>query len=119
MPTNLMPKMSTPRLLSRTQCYLPSLQLMFVSVATNSHKDFSKLANAAFQMMKDKHHVEASGADRTAILDGLKTLLPFPDAAEGLSILRDKGLRLAAFTNEKLQSARAHLRKAKHHRLLR
>lgn len=87
-------------------------QLMFVSVAIDSYMDFNKLAKAALQMMEEKQGVELSVADRSAIQERMETLSPFPDVADGLRFLRDKGLRLAALTNGTLQSARTQLRNA-------
>lgn len=87
-------------------------QLMFASTATDSYADFSKLAKAALQMTAGIQGIRLSSEQRSATLNELKSLPPFPDVEEGLSILRNAGLRLATITNGTLQSARTQLRNA-------
>ena len=86
--------------------------LWLVTIATSDYKDFTKLAEVAFQMSADKDGVDLSTRDRAELLERMTTLPPYPDAAPALARLKGKGLRLAALTNGTLKSARAQLKHA-------
>lgn len=88
------------------------VQLALTSVITDSYTDFTRLARAALQMTAAKRGRVLSAADRAAVMDGLKSLPPYPDVADSLARLRDAGLRVAALTNGTLSSARQQLRHA-------
>lgn len=84
-----------------------------VSLVTKANKSFSKLAEAALVMTGRRLGVHVSAADRTALLENMQKLPPYPDVDAGLRMLRGADWRVAALTNGSLSSARAQLRYAK------
>jgi 2-haloacid dehalogenase len=70
---------------------------------------FPKIADAALELTAAREQVIVSKELRTAIIEGLKTLPPYPEVHSALGRLRDGGVRLAALTNSTRRGARAQL----------
>jgi 2-haloacid dehalogenase len=77
-------------------------QLVMYSMAvtlSNCYTDFFSLGRATLQMLAEAHGVALSNGDAAAVTEAMATMPAHPDAAEGLSRLRDDGYRLVALTN--------------------
>lgn len=93
----------------RRAWFAEMLQTAFVLTVTGVYHDFGRIARAALDTVAHRRGVALSGADRDAILGGVRRLPPHPDAAPALGRLRDGGLRLAALTNSAPETAVAQL----------
>lgn len=77
-------------------------QLVMYSMSvtlTENYVDFSTLAQGVLRMIGRSHHLEVSDEDLHRLKTGLLTMPAHPDAAEGLTRLRDNGFRLVTLTN--------------------
>ncbi|OBG50437.1 MULTISPECIES: haloacid dehalogenase type II [unclassified Mycobacterium] len=77
-------------------------QLVMYSMSAtlaDSYVDFSTLAQGVFRMVGDIHGVAVSDDDAHRLKNGLLTMPAHPDAAEGLTMLKDNGFRLVTLTN--------------------
>ena len=75
--------------------------LLYSEVATlaGPYTDFGSIGGAALDMTAAARDVTLSPADRSRILQGMLTLPAHPDVRDGLTIMRDAGLRLVTLTN--------------------
>jgi 2-haloacid dehalogenase len=73
------------------------------------YSDFSKVGRAALAMVAARHDLELTDADAHAVLAGMRTLPPHPDAVPALRRLKEEGFRLAALTNSPPAIAEAQL----------
>lgn len=96
----------------RQRWFAQVLQSALVATLLDDYTDFGTIGAAALQMTAARESAPLSEDDRAAILGGMLTLPPHPEAAESLSRLRDAGLRLATLTNSTAQVAEAQLRNA-------
>ncbi|OBK47705.1 haloacid dehalogenase type II [Mycobacterium sp. 1081908.1] len=71
---------------------------MTVTLA-ESYADFPTLAQGVLGMLGDVYHVTIADDDLRRLKTGMLTMPAHPDAAEGLSALRDNGFRLVTLTN--------------------
>ncbi len=85
------------------------LQSALVATVTGAYSDFGAIGGAALEMTAERQGVTLSEEDKRQILGGMRELPPHPEAAEGLSRLRDAGLRLATLTNSTQQVAEAQM----------
>ncbi|MGD1169834.1 haloacid dehalogenase type II [Mycobacterium seoulense] len=77
-------------------------QLVMYSMSatlTDNYVKFSTLAQGVLRMIGRIHGVEVSDDDLLRLKTGLLTMPAHPDAAEGLTRLRDNGFRLVTLTN--------------------
>ena len=75
------------------------LRSSMVATITETYHDFGVIAGDALQMLALRHQIELSAEDRSAILQGMRTLPPHPEVPESLARLKAAGLRLATLTN--------------------
>lgn len=61
--------------------------------------DYFTLGEGLLQMLADIHDVTVTARDLRAVRDGMLTLPAYPDATDGLAMLRDNGFRLVTLTN--------------------
>ena len=85
------------------------LQSALVATVTGAYSDFGKIGGAALEMIAERQGVTLSDEDKQQILGGMRALPPHPEVAEGLSRLREAGLRLATLTNSTQQVAEAQM----------
>jgi 2-haloacid dehalogenase len=93
----------------RQQWFQQMLQSAFVSIATDTYRDFGEIGRAALQMTAQRRGVELSPAEQQRILGAVRQLPPHSDCVEGLRRMRDAGFRMAALTNSTEQVAEAQL----------
>jgi 2-haloacid dehalogenase len=93
----------------RGEWFTQVIDLALVATATNVYFDFGVVSDAALTMVAARRDVDLSTENRMAILRGMRTLPPHPDARPGLDRLRDAGFRLAALTNSSTEAAEAQL----------
>lgn len=85
------------------------LQVAFAGGLTGSYVDFSTAQRSALAMLATRHKVRLSAAQSDAIVGGMRTLPPHPDARPAMEILKSR-FRLVALTNSPLDVAEAQLR---------
>lgn len=83
----------------RREWFAQLLQMAFVATITQTYEDFGVLANAALEVIGQRHHISLSSDARSRIFETLRNLPPHPDVAQGLKRLRQGGLRMVALTN--------------------
>ncbi|ORW30800.1 haloacid dehalogenase [Mycobacterium paraense] len=66
---------------------------------TDNYVTFPVLAQGVLRMLGDIYRVDITDDDLSRLKTGLLTMPAHPDAAEGLSALRDNGFRLITLTN--------------------
>lgn len=77
-------------------------QLVLYSMTTtlsDCYVDFFTLGQGLLKMLADTHHVDITGEDLRRVKEGMLTMPAHPDVADGLTALRDHGLRLVTLTN--------------------
>ena len=77
-------------------------QLVLYSMTTtmsDCYVDFFTLGQGLLKMLADIHHVDITGEDLRRVKEGMLTMPAHPDVADGLTALRDAGLRLVTLTN--------------------
>jgi 2-haloacid dehalogenase len=77
-------------------------QLVLYSMTTTlsgCYVDFFTLGQGLLKMLADIHHVDITGEDFLRVKEGMLTMPAHPDVADGLTTLRDNGLRLVTLTN--------------------
>ena len=74
-------------------------ELFLTQTVVGHYDDFGALARAALDLEAADRDLALDDADRTAILDGLKSLPAHPEVDAALSRLGGAGWRLAALTN--------------------
>lgn len=85
------------------------LQAAFVGGLTGSYVDFSTAQRSALAMLAMRQKVRLSAAQSDAIVGGMRTLPPHPDARPAMERLKGR-FRLVALTNSPLDVAEAQLR---------
>lgn len=85
------------------------LQVAFVGGQTGSYVDFSTAQRSALSMLATRQKITLSSAQADAILGGMRTLPPHPDARPAMERLKRR-FRLVALTNSPLEVAEAQLR---------
>jgi len=93
----------------RPQWFALMLQVAFVGGLNGSYVDFSTAQRSALAMLATRQKVTLTAAQTDAILGGMRTLRPHPDARPALERLR-RTYRLVALTNSPLEVAEAQLR---------
>ena len=66
---------------------------------SGQYVDYFTLGEGVLRMVADVHGVPVTGQELQELRDGMLTLPAHPDAADGLSMLRDNGFRLVTLTN--------------------
>jgi 2-haloacid dehalogenase len=66
---------------------------------TGNYVNFSTLAQGVLRLLGDSYDVAITADDLHRLKTGLLTMPAHPDAADGLSSLRDNGFRLVTLTN--------------------
>jgi 2-haloacid dehalogenase len=97
---------------ARQQWFQQMLQSAFVSTVTDTYRDFSTLGRAALEMTASRRGLQLTDDQQRQILGGIRQLPAHPDAADGLSRVRDAGFRVAALTNSTGEVAEAQLQHA-------
>jgi len=96
----------------RQEWFLTLQGLWMTCTLTNRFVPFDKLARAALDMTARRHGVSVDAPVREAILETLRRLPPYPDAASALDTLRNTGVLVAALTNGTTAGVRNQLRHA-------
>lgn len=73
---------------------------------SNCYADFFSLGQATLQMLAETHGVALRDGDAAALTEAMATMPAHPDAAQGLTRLRDDGYRLVALTNSPARPGR-------------
>jgi 2-haloacid dehalogenase len=94
---------------ARQQWFAQVLQSALVVTVLDRYVDFGAIGAAALEMTAARRSVSLSARDRAAILGGMLTLPPHPEAPESLARLRAAGLRLATLTNSTAKAAERQL----------
>jgi 2-haloacid dehalogenase len=78
-----------------------STVLLYSEVATlaGPYSDFGRIAGAALDMLASARGTALGEDARAGILHTMRTLPAHPDVADGLTLLRDAGLRVVTLTN--------------------
>jgi len=87
-------------------------RLALVDALTDTHREFRQLAEAALEMVAERHRIRLRKSDTEEILGALSRLPPYPDALESLARLRDAGFRLVGMSNSDVGLTEAQLRQA-------
>lgn len=96
----------------RRQWFGDMLQLVFVAGMAGQHLDFPTAQRAALVMVARRAGVEAEPGVGTEITETLRRLPAHPEVPDALRLLRDRGHRLVALTNNPLEVAQAQLANA-------
>lgn len=96
----------------RERWFEQTIQSALVGEVTGSYADFSRVAEAALEMVAARGGVTLTGGDKAAILGGVRALPPHPEVKEALTRLQAAGMRLAALTNSTLDVAEVQLEHA-------
>lgn len=96
----------------RQRWFEQTVQSALVSVVTDNYADFSRVAQAALEMVAAREGVMLTGDDKAVILGGVRALPPHPEVKEALGRLQNAGVRLAALTNSTLDAAEVQLEHA-------
>jgi len=96
----------------RQEWFLTLQGLWMTCTLTNRFAPFDKLVRAALDMTARRHVVSLDAPVREAILESLRHLPPYPDAAAALATLRSTGVLVAALTNGTSAGVRTQLRHA-------
>ncbi|MGO4817665.1 haloacid dehalogenase type II [Flavobacterium sp. W22_SRS_FP1] len=75
------------------------LHYSLVDNCTDQYHDFSNIAGAVLKMTAASLNKTVSDEDMKKALSAIKTLKAYPDVEKGLTLLQDKGFRLATLTN--------------------
>lgn len=97
---------------ARQEWFLTLQGLWMTCTLTNRFVPFDKLVRAALDMTARRHAVPLDAPVREAILESLKHLPPYPDAAAALDTLRSTGVLVAALSNGTSAGVRTQLRHA-------
>jgi 2-haloacid dehalogenase len=97
----------------RAAWFLTMQTVWMTGTVTGGFAPFDKIADAALEITAIREQVTLSRDARTAIVQALETLPPYPEAEAALTRMRDAGLRLAALTNNTRRGARAQLTHAR------
>lgn len=75
--------------------------VMYSMTATlaGHYVDYSSLGRGVFQMLATTHRLAITEEDLKALAQSMLTMPAHPDAADGLTTLRDNGFRLITLTN--------------------
>ncbi|PJK23235.1 haloacid dehalogenase type II [Mycolicibacterium goodii] len=90
-------------------------QLVMHSMAltlSGNYTDFFTLGQGVLRMLADIHGVTISDEDVRTFAEGMRSMPAYPDVAEGLQNLRDKGYRLVTLTNSPHSDAPTPLERA-------
>ena len=96
----------------RVEWFQTMLQSAFLTTITGPYKPFGEHFRAALGITALRRGLRVSPEDESAILAGVRTLPPHPDARPALERLRSAGFRLAALTNSTAEVEEAQLRNA-------
>ena len=96
----------------RKEWFSEVLKLALTCTAIGKYEEFSRITEAALQVIAERHGKNVSPAGRKEILGKLRTLPAFPDVKPSLDHLRRQGFRLAALTNSGPRAAGDALRNA-------
>jgi len=81
-------------------------KLMFSITAAGGYEPFSDIAEAALNVIGERHEQKLSMMQRRRILQLLRELPAFPDAKPALGVLRSNGFRLVVLTNSAEKAAK-------------
>ena len=77
------------------------LHYSLVESITGSYQDFSEIATAVLKMNAFKKKIDLTGERVSEILSPITRLQPYPDVKQSLKRLKNKGIKLVAFSNGK------------------
>lgn len=93
----------------RKEWFAQTLQLAMAAVLTNAYENFGVQTDTGLEITARRYKVSLLGEEKNLILNTLRKLRPYPEAAQSLQRLRDAGLRLAILTDSTAQVAEAQL----------
>jgi len=85
--------------------YMQLIELAMACTAIGDFIEFSKLSEAAVQMLAERYHFSLTEEQSAAFLDRIRSLPPFPEVKSALEKLRANGYRLVVLTNSSLRGA--------------
>jgi len=97
---------------ARATWFQQMLQSALVATVTDRYATFAELGVDALRMVAERRGIAVGEDDERRLAEGMRTLPPHPDTADGLEALRGAGFRTAALTNSTLGVARAQLSNA-------
>ncbi|MDR5591200.1 haloacid dehalogenase type II [Christiangramia sp. SM2212] len=77
------------------------LHYSLVESMTNTYHDFSEIAAAVLKMNAENYKMDLSKEKISEILSPIGQLKAYPDVKPGLSVLKENGFQLVAFSNGK------------------
>ena len=83
----------------RRAWFTQMLQSAFVSTIIGSYQPFGRIGQTALEMIAARQGITVTHEQAQTLLAGVRRLPPHGDVVEGLTLLRDAGLRLATLTN--------------------
>jgi 2-haloacid dehalogenase len=95
-----------------SQWFAQLLQTAFVVTMTSNYRDFGTCARHALEVVAARRGKTIKEADREAVIAGVLSLPPHPEAAGALERLRTAGFRLATLTNSAPNALAAQLANA-------
>lgn len=88
------------------------IQSSFMVTVLGNYSDFGAVARHALELVSAKKSVQLGEDEKVGLLAQIGKLPAHPDAAGGLALLRDGGVRLATLTNSRQAVAEAQLTNA-------
>jgi 2-haloacid dehalogenase len=85
------------------------LHLAFVTTVTGMYSDFTSIARAALEVVRQSHQMSLPPVQQSHILESVAKLPAHPDVKYGLERLRSAGFRLVTLTNSTPQVAETQL----------
>ncbi len=71
----------------------------FALQVTGTYKPFGEIATGALEALLAENKIESDPAQMKSVIEAFATLPVHPDVAEGIELLREAGVRVAALTN--------------------
>ncbi|MDN3355281.1 haloacid dehalogenase type II [Actinomadura sp. DC4] len=94
---------------ARREWFALAVHTALVTTATRRYESFAVIAGACLEPLAGR---PVSPAERERLVRAMAELPPHPDVAGALTALRERGLRLAALSNNPLDLVRAQFRNA-------
>jgi 2-haloacid dehalogenase len=97
---------------ARREWFMELLQAAMVVTITGAFIDFPTLGKNALEMLAGRRDLMLGSEEKIELLQNLRQLPAFPDAAPALERLQDAGFPLAILTNSRPQAAEEVLRQS-------
>ncbi len=88
------------------------LKSAWVATLSDAYRDFGVIGAAALEIVALRQERSLSAADRSLILEGMRSLPPHPEVPAALARLKEAGYRMVTLTNSPPQALQAQLENA-------